>query len=95
MRDSEVRVGVIGDFNPSSDTHRATNDALRHAAAALGVTVNVQWLPTLQLEGVPGETALRRFHGLWCAPGSPYESMIGALEGIRFARERFWPFFGT
>ncbi len=92
---SEVSVGVIGDFNPFSDTHRATNDALKHAADALGATVNVQWIPTPELEGAPVETALRRFHGLWCAPESPYKSMMGALEGIRFARERGWPFFGT
>jgi CTP synthase (UTP-ammonia lyase) len=38
---------------------------------------------------------LRRFDALWCAPGSPYQSMDGALQGIRFAREEGWPFIGT
>ncbi len=95
MMNPEVCVGVIGDFNRSSEAHRATNDALKHAADALGATLNVQWIPTPELEGTPVETALRSFHGLWCASGSPYKSRIGALEGIRFARERGWPFFGT
>ena len=91
----EIKVGVIGDFNPSSETHRATNDALTHAADCLSMTIRVEWVATPELERTPGTTALRRFHALWCAPASPYKSMIGALEGIRFARESRWPFFGT
>ncbi len=92
---SEVRLGVIGDYNPSNETHRATDDALTHSADALGAVVNVEWIPTVELDCRPAETVLRRFHGLWCAPASPYQSMNGALKGIRFARERGWPFFGT
>jgi len=95
MMNSEVNVGVIGDFNPSSDVHRATNHALTHAADALGATVNVEWIPTPELESISVDTMLGRLHGLWCAPGSPYASMLGALQGIRFARERSRPFFGT
>ncbi len=87
--------GVIGDFNEGSDAHRATNDAVKHAADALGVTVQVEWIPTLDLESVAGGPLFQRFHGLWCAPGSPYQSMSGALDGIRVAREHRWPFFGT
>jgi CTP synthase (UTP-ammonia lyase) len=92
---SDIKVGVIGDFNSSSETHRATNDALMHAADFLSVTVNVEWIATPALERAPAETALRDFDALWCAPESPYKSMLGALAGIRFARESGWPFFGT
>jgi len=35
------------------------------------------------------------FDGLWCVPGSPYRSMNGALNAIRFARENNIPFIGT
>ena len=92
---SDIKVGVIGDFNPSSETHRATNDALKHAADVLSAPVNVEWIATPELERTPAETTLRRFDGLWCAPESPYKSMLGALNGIRFCREFGWPFFGT
>jgi len=34
-------------------------------------------------------------HGIWCVPGSPYASMDGALNAIRFAREHGRPFLGT
>ena len=91
---SNLKIGVIGDFDPRSVSHAATNAALDHAAAALHVSVNVSWLPAPSLEDRPAP-ALEAFDALWCAPGSPYRSMDGALAGIRFARERRRPFFAT
>jgi len=93
--DAELRVGVIGDFNPSSVSHTATNEALAHAEAALGMRVAVSWVPTHTLTPQSAGAILASFDALWCSPGSPYRSMSGALAGIRFAREEGWPFFGT
>jgi CTP synthase (UTP-ammonia lyase) len=90
-----VSVGIIGDFNPHYHTHLATNEALRHAAQALGVTVETAWLPTPALDNKVSQAELRQFDALWCAPASPYKSMNGALRAIRFAREADWPFIGT
>ena len=90
-----LSIGILGDYNPASRYHLATNEAIRHAALALGLAVEITWLPTPALEGVQARTILERFDGLWCSPGSPYESMQGALDGIRYARERGKPFVGT
>jgi CTP synthase (UTP-ammonia lyase) len=90
-----IKVGLIGDFNPKNRTHIATNDALHHAAAALDVSVEPIWVPTPSLDDEASEAILRSMDALWCAPASPYESMNGALRGIRFAREQDWPFIGT
>jgi CTP synthase (UTP-ammonia lyase) len=91
----EIKVAVIGDFNPSNDSHRATVDALKHAADLVSITASVEWIATEELNASSADTMLRHFDGLWCAPGSPYNSMSGALDAIRFARERRSPFFGT
>ncbi len=90
-----LRVGVIGDFDPNRRSHTATNEALSHAARALSMTVDCSWLPTQPLDDEWAAATLRRFDALWCAPGSPYHNMNGALRAIRFARERGWPFIGT
>ena len=90
-----LRVGIIGDFNPSYPSHTATNEALSHAARALSLTLDRSWLPTQSLNDEGSETILRQFDALWCAPGSPYKSMDGALRAIRFGREHGWPFLGT
>jgi CTP synthase (UTP-ammonia lyase) len=89
-----VDLGVIGDFRESNETHRATTDALQHAAASLAAPASVSWLGT---EGLArhGAGALARFDGLVVAPGSPYASAAGAFAAIRYARERDVPLLGT
>ncbi len=89
-----IAVGVIGEFNPEFPPHVATDHALEHAAAALGVDVDVRWLNTVELEDLPA-AELAGHDALWCAPGSPYRSIDGALRAIRIARESDWPFLGT
>jgi CTP synthase (UTP-ammonia lyase) len=84
-----IRIGVIGDFNPSYPLHLATNQSIEHAARALGVQFETEWLPT----DVPQDYTA--YHALWCSPGSPYRSLDGALSGVRYARENGVPFFGT
>jgi CTP synthase (UTP-ammonia lyase) len=92
---NSLKVGIIGDYNPASRFHLATDAALHHAADALAVAVDVAWLPTPLLEGEQREVILAQFDALWCAPGSPYQSMEGALQSIWYARERGRPFVGT
>ena len=89
-----IHIGLIGDCNPSHSAHQAIPLAVELATADLGCQAEVTWLPTVQVEQ-EGEATLTDFDGLWCVPGSPYESMEGALLGIRFARERGKPFVGT
>jgi CTP synthase (UTP-ammonia lyase) len=91
----EVKVGVIGDYDPNLRFHIATNEALDDAARALSVPVASSWLPTRPLANGFDGTTLKQFDALWCAPGSPYKSMDGALQSIQFARETGWPFVGT
>lgn len=89
-----LQVAILGDFDPTSPVHAATGRALAHAGASLGCDVRPEWVPTQELSGgVRGR--LDRAHAILAAPGSPYRSMTGALEGIRFAREARRPFLGT
>jgi CTP synthase (UTP-ammonia lyase) len=84
-----VKIGIIGDFNASNPTHVATTAGIRHAADALGRSIEPIWLATDQ----PHEYA--NFDGLLGSPGSPYRSFEGALAAIRYARENKVPFIGT
>ena len=88
-----VRIGILGDFNADFRSHRATNDALQHAARKLNTKVESEWLPTTSLTAPTAEKRLESFDGLWGAPGSPFKSFDGMLKGIEFARRRDWPFF--
>jgi CTP synthase (UTP-ammonia lyase) len=92
---AELKIGIIGDFDPVSHTHPRTNDALQHTAAQLGRDISIAWIPTEEPSARTAAVQLDGFAGIWCSPGSPYRSMEGALAGIRFARERGYPFAGT
>ena len=95
MMNLTVSIGIIGDFDENRVSHVATNEAIYHAANYLSTSVDIVWLPTQSLPTLEGQKRLGQFNGLWAAPGSPYQSLQGALRGIQYAREKNYPFTGT
>jgi len=91
----DLTIGIMGDYDPDRLSHAATEKALAHAAAFLSLDLTVTWLPTKTLAEAQGAAALHSFDALWCAPGGPYQSMEGALAGIRYARTQGRPMVGT
>jgi len=69
-----LKIGIIGEFDPNRPSHRATDDALQHAAAGLSVDLTIDWLPTSMLADDADKRTLRGFDALWCAPGGQYET---------------------
>ena len=90
-----IRIGIIGDFEPTYHSHFATNAALYDAATKLNLPLMLRWIPTPTLDGTVAPKILSRWDGLIASPGSPYKSFTGMLCGIEFARARNWPFTGT
>jgi CTP synthase (UTP-ammonia lyase) len=89
-----LHVGVVGDYDPGNETHRATDAALVHAAAALGTAAIGEWVATEKVAS-GGTRELEGFDCVVVAPGSPYRSTQGALEAIRHARTSDVPLLGT
>jgi len=92
---TKARIAIVGDFDRRKPSHWATEAALFHAAASVGVAVEPLWVSTPSLATVDDTQMLARFNGIWGAPGSPYASMAGILNAIRYARERDVPYLGT
>lgn len=89
----KLNLAIVGDFNANFTPHPATNEAFNDAANRLAVTLNTRWLPTRSL--LERNDSLQDFDGFLIAPGSPYESMKGALNAIEFARNFSRPVLGT
>jgi CTP synthase (UTP-ammonia lyase) len=87
-------IGIIGDYRAESLFHQATNRALELSSSRLGIELEYTWVHT-DAVGETGAKLLRSLAGIWASPGSPYVSIDGALEAIRFAREQRKPFFAT
>jgi CTP synthase (UTP-ammonia lyase) len=80
-------IAIVGERLPDFPPHVATDDAIAHSAAALGVQVRAEWVAT--------DEELPAVDAVWCAPGSPYRSLDGALAALRWGRERGVPTLGT
>jgi CTP synthase (UTP-ammonia lyase) len=89
-----LRVGLIGDYDPQVKAHTVTLKAIALAAADLGCDVDIRWLQTPSLVK-DAEQRLAECQVFWAVPNTPYASMEGALNGIRFAREHGVPLLGT
>lgn len=93
--DNAIRIGIIGDFEPTYHSHFATNAALYDAATKLRALLTVRWLPTPTLDSAAAPKILGQWDGLIASQGRPYKSFTGMLRGIEFARTQDWPFTGT
>lgn len=89
----QYSVALVGDYNSSVPAHQAIPIALSLAADHHGVKIDANWVRTAQIQHA--EVELGPYEGIWCVPASPYENAQGALDAIRFARERQIPFLGT
>ena len=94
-----IRIAVIGDFNPEFVAHTTTDTSLRHAASALRVQLDFEWVATERLPaGSRAESVapiMDPFDGIWISAGSPYRNRDGVFATIRYARERLRPMFAT
>jgi CTP synthase (UTP-ammonia lyase) len=84
-------VAIIGEFTPTFEPHAATNTAIAHSCAALGVDIGSAWISTADLD----ESVFRRHQAIWVAPGSPYKDLARTLWAIRHVREHGIPCLGT
>lgn len=89
----EIKIGLVGDFNPTVRAHNAIPRAL-NMINDKSFIVTFTWLPTPVLEN-NSEELLPKYEGIWLTPASPYESMNGALNSVKYARENNVPFLGT
>lgn len=86
-----TRIAFIGEYDPTSPTHSATNAAFRHSSDRLKADVSTGWVSTESLE----DEMFNHFDAVLIAPGGPYKDLTKTLAAIRFARENGVPCLGT
>lgn len=82
---------ILGEFTPTFEPHRQTNEAFAHVVAADRLALAAEWVSSAAID----TAVLQRSAGLWVAPGSPYRNLDATLAAIRFARENGLPCLGT
>lgn len=92
MMKAQVRIALVGDYQPQAVSHQAIPIALQLTAKYLDVDIQSHWLPT---ESITDTSVLQRYDAIWVVPGSPYKHDDGAFLAIRHAREQNVPFLGS
>ncbi len=77
-----IKIGIVGDYNPNSETHQATDLSFELAGTILDIPIRTKWLSTQQI----AESDLMESHALLFNTGV-YEDRDKVLTLIRVARE--------
>ena len=86
-----MRLAIVGEYNPNFEPHAHTDAAILHAASALRLDVQFEWISSADAH----IATLTHFDALWLAPGSPYRDLSRTVDAIQFAREHDIPTLGT
>jgi CTP synthase (UTP-ammonia lyase) len=86
---------LIGERDLSKRAHAGIEASIALFQRDFDPTLTFRWVPTAEVAASTPAQSLGSATGIWCVPGSPYESTDGALQAIRFARENQRVFFGT
>ena len=92
---SRREIILIGERDPSKAAHLGIEASIEIFRGEVDPTLAFHWVATNEVATHGAERALGSATGIWCAPGSPYESTEGALQAIRYAREKRRAFLGT
>lgn len=86
-----MKLIAVIDLPAEAPFHRASLEALRHAADASDVDAEIVVIRTPELTGNREQLG----DGVLVGPGSPYDNPAAAQNAIRLARERGIPLVAT
>jgi len=87
-------IGIIGDFHHSK-TQSAIAGSIEHCNRTSEINTSYRWIDTTTLDQDNYAESLKNLSGIWSASGSPFKSLDGALNAIKYARENRIPHLGT
>ncbi len=89
-----VKVAVVGKYIELQDAYMSVREALKHAALANDVEVDIAWVHSTDLEKDKGWDALRSADGIIVPGGFGSRGIEGKILAARFAREKKVPYLG-
>ena len=92
---ARCEIVLIGERDLSKRAHLGIEASIGLFQQKVDPALTFRWVSTAEIAKENSEQLLGSAKGIWCTPGSPYESTAGALQAIRYAREQRRPFLGT
>lgn len=89
-----VSIALVGKYVELHDAYISVREALKHAALALGVDLDLKWIHSVDLEKGSVQVILAGADGIIVPGGFGSRGIEGKINAIRFARLNAIPYFG-
>lgn len=90
----QLEVGIVGKYVRLNDAYLSVVEALRHASIALGVSLNLRWINSEDIETNGAERYMKGLHGVIVPGGFGVRGVDGKIAAIEYARTHQLPFLG-
>ena len=89
-----VKVALVGKYVELHDAYMSVREALKHAALATGVEVDIGWVHSSELEKGRGWEVVEAADGIIVPGGFGSRGTEGKIQAARYAREEKVPYLG-
>jgi CTP synthase len=89
-----VNIAIVGKYVELHDAYMSVREALFHAALAVGIEVNIQWIYSVDLEKDGAWEILKQCDGIVVPGGFGTRGTEGKILAARYARENLVPYLG-
>ncbi|MCB9077763.1 MAG: CTP synthase [Anaerolineaceae bacterium] len=89
-----VTIGIVGKYVELEDAYISVYEALHHAATQQDCEVNIEWIPSENLERMRQIERLERVDGIVVPGGFGERGIEGKIVAAKFARTRQVPYLG-
>ncbi|HEX7973318.1 MAG TPA: CTP synthase [Anaerolineales bacterium] len=89
-----VNIALVGKYVELQDAYMSVREALKHAALALGIEVEMSWVHSSDLEKGRGWDVVRQANGVLVPGGFGSRGIEGKIQAAHYARESRIPYLG-
>jgi len=89
-----VKIALVGKYVELQDAYMSVREALKHAALANSVEVEIEWVHSADLEKDRGWEIVRQADGILVPGGFGSRGIEGKILAARYAREKEVPYLG-
>jgi CTP synthase len=89
-----VNIALVGKYVELHDAYMSVRESLHHAALAVGVEVNINWVHSAELEKGRGWEPVQAADGILVPGGFGSRGTEGKIQACRYAREHNIPYLG-
>src|SRR5450432_3834763 len=95
MKTRKSKIALIGERDPAKKAHLGIEASLALYRREVDPHLEYNWVNSAAITSESVDSLFGDTTGIWCTPGSPYESAAGAIRAIALARTGHKAFLGT